>query len=110
MEIQLREEGPVTVVAPHEKLDTGTAPIAEQALGALVDGGARKIVVDLAKVAYVSSAGLRILLMTAKRLRVVGGELRVSELNDTVREVFDISGFSTLLPVFSTTADAVRDF
>ena len=110
MEIEQRIEGSVTIVSPHQKLDTGTAPIAGQALATLIQNGAQQIVVDFSDVPYVSSAGLRILLATAKQLRATGGELRVCALNDAVQEVFDISGFNTLLPVFDSQADAVREF
>jgi anti-anti-sigma factor len=110
MHIAQCEEGRITVVSPREKLDTGTAPMAGQTLTTLVEQGARRIVVDFTEVTYVSSAGLRILLATAKQLRGLGGELRVCALNEAVQEVFEISGFNTLLPVFASTADAIRKF
>ncbi len=110
MDITQCNEGRVTIVAPHQRLDTGTAPTAGQAFSELVEQGARRIVLDLSDVAYVSSAGLRVLLLTAKQLRASGGELRVCSLNEAVAEVFEISGFNTLLPVFASTADAIREF
>lgn len=109
MDIQLREEGSFTVVAPRLKLDTGSAAQTQQELSLLVEHGARKIVVDFSDVAYVGSAGLRVLLATAKRLRSLGGELRVCSLNQSVNEVFEITGFSELLPVFPSALEAVRD-
>ena len=109
MEIEQRIEGSVAIVSPHQKLDTGTAPIAGEALATLIQNGAHRIIVDLSDVPYVSSAGLRILLDSAKRLRGAGGELCVCALNDAVQEVFEISGFNTLLPVFDSQADAVRE-
>lgn len=109
MQMQLREQGSFTVVSPHQRLDTGTAPEAQQEFSTLVDRGVRRIVVDFSDVAYVGSAGLRVLLSTAKRLRAVGGELRVCSLNETVQEVFEISGFCDLLPVFGSAGEAVAD-
>lgn len=109
MDMQLREQGSFTVVTPRARLDTGTAPEAQQDFTELVDRGVTRIVVDFSDVAYVGSAGLRVLLATAKRLRAVGGELRVCSLNETVQEVFEISGFSDLFPVFGTASDAVAD-
>lgn len=110
MDIQQHIDGGVTIVALHENLDTSTAPEAGQALSGLVERGARRIVVDFTDVAYVSSAGLRVLLATAKQLRVNGGALRVCSLNDGIQEVFDISGFSTLLSVYPSATEAVRGF
>ena len=53
---------------------------------------------------------LRILLTTAKRLGGTGGGLRLCNLNETVQEVFEISGFSTILSVFGTTEEALQGF
>ena len=110
MDIAQCNEGRVTIVAPRHKLDTGSAPAAGQAFSELLEQGARRIVVDLTDVEYVSSAGLRVLLVTAKQLRGMGGELRVCSLNDAVHEVFEISGFDRLLQVFASPADAIREF
>ena len=110
MEIEQRVEGSVTIVSPHQKLDTGTAPMAGQTFSDLMNHGAQRIVVDFSDVPYITSAGLRVLLATAKQLRAKGGELRVCALNEAVQEVFEISGFNTLLPVFASPADAVREF
>ena len=95
--------------SPHQKLDTATAPTAGQALSTLMDQGVRRIVVDFSDVPYITSSGLRVILATAKQLRAKGGELCVCSLNEAVEEVFEISGFNTLLPVFASSADAVRD-
>lgn len=110
MDIQQHIDGGVIIVALHENLDTSTSPDAGLALSELVERGSRRIVVDFTDVAYVSSAGLRVLLATAKQLRVKGGALRVCSLNDGIQEVFDISGFSTLLSVYPSATEAVRGF
>ncbi len=114
MEITTRAHHDVTLVAVVGSLDSNTSPQAQQALDAILSGGARKVVVDLTALDYISSAGLRVLLGTVKRLGgragAGGGALRLFGLNETVREVFDISGFSTILAVFATEADALRGF
>ena len=110
MEITTRTHKDVTLVAFGGHLDSNTSPEAQQALDRILAGGARKVVVDFTALDYISSAGLRVLLGTAKRLRGVegGGALRLFGLNDTVREVFQISGFSTILAVFGTEAEALK--
>ena len=100
----------VTVVRLDGNLDTNTAEIAQRSLNEIVDGGVRKVLVNLAEVEFVSSAGLRVLLATAKRLVGPGGSLRISNLNDTVNEVFEISGFTTILSVFPTEEAALEGF
>lgn len=110
MEIVTRTQDDVTIVAFRGSLDSKTSPEAQQALDGIRAGGNRKLLVDFAALDYISSAGLRVLLATAKRLSGAGGALRLFGLNETVREVFDISGFSTIFAVFATEADALREF
>ncbi len=109
MDIETKTEGDVTVLEFVGNLDTNTSPDAKEKLDEVLDGGATKLLVDFTRLDYVSSAGLRILLATAKRLRG-SGELRLCALNETVQEIFDISGFSSLLKVSKTPADALAEF
>ena len=109
MDITTRTQNGVTVVVLAGSLDSNTSPQAQQAIEGILAAGARKLAVDCTALDYISSAGLRVLLGTAKRLSA-GGALRLFGLNETVREVFDISGFSTILAVFATEADALKGF
>jgi anti-anti-sigma factor len=110
MDITTRTQNGVSLVAFAGNLDSNTSPQAQQALDAILAGGAQKLALDCTALDYISSAGLRVLLGTAKRLSGAGGALRLFGLNETVREVFDISGFSTILAVFATEADALKGF
>ena len=110
MNISTREEGDVTIIGVEGNLDTNTAPEAQQHLDGLQDDGVLKILVDFATLDYISSAGLRVLLATAKRLGASGGSLRICGLNETVNEVFEISGFSVILNVFGDEAEALEGF
>jgi anti-anti-sigma factor len=110
MNITTRTRNDVTVVAFAGNLDSNTSPQAQQALDGILAGGGRKLIVDFTALDYISSAGLRVLLGTAKRLGGAGGALRLFGLNETVREVFEISGFSTILAVFPAEADALKEF
>ena len=100
----------VTLLAMEGNLDTNTSVDAQDHINGLIDDGAAKLVVDFEKVDFVSSAGLRVLLATAKKLGGVGGSLRICGLNEAVNEVFEISGFSTILDVFPTRDDAMQGF
>ena len=110
MEITDRTVGDVTIVQLEGNLDTNTAPDAQAHFETLADGGQVRIVVDFGPLNYISSAGLRVLLATAKKLKGMGGQLRMFGLNDTVQEVFEISGFSTMFSVFATEAEALEGF
>lgn len=110
MHITTRTERDITIVAIAGNLDSNTSPQAQQAFDTVLAGGGRKVAVDFTALDYISSAGLRVLLGTAKRLSAAGGALRLFGLNETVREVFEISGFSTILAVFPTEAGALQGF
>ena len=68
------------------------------------------IPLNFAALEYISSAGLRVLLATAKKLKASGGDLKICSLNDTVQEVFDISGFSSILTVSKDQEEALASF
>ena len=110
MIITTKDVNEIKVVEFDGELDTTASPEAESQLNQLREQGVRKILVDLEKMDFISSAGLRVLLATAQELKKAGGELRVCNLNEIVQEVFDISGFSSLLMVFDNEAEAVNGF
>jgi anti-sigma B factor antagonist len=85
----------VTVVKPQANLDVAGSAMLEKELAGL-DGD---VTIDLAGVAFVASSGLRVMLKAAQRLKGGGGSLSVSNANDTVREVFRISGFATVVDI-----------
>ena len=109
MEIIQRNSGNVSIVGIVGNLDTSTSPEAEKVIMECIDGGCTKLLINLEKTAYVSSSGLRVMLASAKKLKKIG-ELRITNLNDTIQEVFDISGFSTILNVDTTEEEALKKF
>ena len=110
MEITVRNEGEVSIVDFEGNLETSTAAEAESAINQIIDDGSTRLLINFEKLNYISSAGLRILLATAKKLKPLSGELRICNLNATVQEVFDISGFSSILTVAATEEDALGTF
>lgn len=90
--------GSVLVISPAGRLDSNTAVTLEAVLPTRVQSTATTIL-DLAGVAYVSSAGLRVLLKGAKMAKASGHTLILSGLSPSVQEVFDISGFSTIFQI-----------
>ncbi len=110
MEVTTRTQGDVTIAAIAGSLDSITSPQAQQALNAVVAQSGPKLAVDCSALDYISSAGLRVLLGLAKQMSAKGGSLRTFGLNQTVREVFEISGFSTIFRVFPGEQDALEGF
>ena len=94
MEIKTKAEGDKLTIAVSGRVDTVTAPELE---AGLKFGDAKSVVIDLEKVPYMSSAGLRILLTAHKAMLGSGGELLIANVQSAVREVLDITGFSDIL-------------
>jgi anti-sigma B factor antagonist/stage II sporulation protein AA (anti-sigma F factor antagonist) len=90
-------------------LDTNTSPQAQEALTAACDAS-EKVLVNFKDLDYVSSAGLRVLLIAAKKLKKTGGQMHICSLNETVNEVFEISGFSSIFSVFGDEDEALAAF
>jgi len=110
MKIHSKDEEDVKIVMLEGELDTTSSPEAETHLNELRAAGIQKILLNFEKLDFISSAGLRVLLATAQELNISGGGLRVCCLNPEVKEVFDISGFSTLLMVFENEAKGLSGF
>ena len=110
MKLDTREVGNLPIVDFQGNLDTNTSFEAEEYLKELIDQGNTKIVANFDKLGFISSSGLRILLVTAKRLRVSNGDLHICNLNETVQEIFDISGLGTILSVFTSEENALDGF
>lgn len=106
MQISTRTSNDTHIVAITGNLDSTTSPEAQKSLDAVV-AGAKKVVLDFSHLDYISSAGLRILLGAAKQLRASGGKLGIFGLNQSVKEVFEISGFATILSVYQSEAEAL---
>ncbi len=110
MDFTVDELGDVRAVRIAGNLDTQTAPVAQEQLMQLIDDGATKILVDFEDLNYISSSGLRMLLVAVKRLETTSGQLRVCNANKTVQEVFEVSGFANIFSVYGSKTEALDGF
>lgn len=101
-----RSEGTL-VMAPVGRLDSVTSSELEKRLAARIDAGDRRLVFDMAGVEYISSAGLRVLLMAAKRLKDPSGALVLCGLGPSVRTVLELAGFLPLFVVVPVRQEAL---
>ncbi len=106
MEITQEKAENVNIVALKGRLDAGTSGSLEEALTALVDAGEAKALVDCRELDYISSAGLRVLLAAAKQFKKLNGSIALSALNPNVKQVFEISGFTSIFPIYATREEA----
>ena len=107
MEIGERRDGDILILSPGGRIDNETsAAFQARLLNAVTPAGAA-VLVDFSGVEYVSSAGLRALMMGSKQSKAANGRLAVASLVPVVKEIFEISRFSLVVQVFDTPADAL---
>ncbi|MBN2141168.1 MAG: STAS domain-containing protein [Desulfovibrionaceae bacterium] len=109
MELKCTKDSGRLVVAVKGRMDAVTAPDFEKGCAAEIDRGEKDMIVDLGGLEYISSAGLRAILSTAKRLKAAGGGIRFCSLKGMVQEVFTVSGFSSMFPIHDALDEALKD-
>ena len=97
MDISIEKLNDRAVVATSGRLDAAGAPALEAQCKTLIQEGAKRLLLDMAQVEYISSAGLRSLLVLAKAMKASGGTMVLCNLTAAVREVMEISGFDNIL-------------
>ncbi|MCC7208440.1 MAG: anti-sigma factor antagonist [Anaerolineae bacterium] len=100
-------DGGVRVLAPSGRIDSVSARQLESALQAQLDADFTRLIVDMSGVTYISSTGLKALLMAKRRLDMLGGSIALAALSPRVAEVFRMSGFDRLFPIADQLGDAV---
>jgi anti-anti-sigma factor len=103
---EARQDG-VLVMTPAGRIDTTTAGALETRLAAALAGVSPRLVLDLSGVDYISSAGLRVLLVAARRLQATDGRLVLCAMGPPVRQVFQLAGFLPLFTIQDTRDAAV---
>lgn len=107
MDLQTRTENNAIVITMSGRLDTVTAPEYEKKIRELIDGGDNRFVVDFEQLDFISSAGLRVLLLMAKLLKEKNGQVRLANVKGNVHSVFEMSGFTTLFKMEDSIAAAL---
>jgi anti-sigma B factor antagonist len=100
----------VAIVLPEGRLDALGSPLLEDALNSLESKGAKQVVLNLRETSYISSSGLRVILVHLRRLRRADGDLRLCCLSDKVARVMQIAGFDAVLDILANEDLAVQAF
>lgn len=106
MDCITEKKGDFLVVRVNGRMDAVTAPDFEKTCAEAIDTGETALVVDLGGLEYISSAGLRGILATAKKLKACQGRIAFANLSGMVQEVFAISGFTAMFSVYKTVEEA----
>lgn len=99
IEVLEEREGDVLILTPVGRVDSSNARLFERMIEDRIDDGETHIVVDFTKLSFISSSGMRVLLIGAKSIRANQGKFVLCSMRDSIREIFSISGFDTIIPV-----------
>ncbi|MEN6327194.1 MAG: STAS domain-containing protein [Syntrophomonas sp.] len=110
MNIKEAKKDKATVLAIEGRLDSSTSGELEKVFLTIMEAGEKNIVVDFAAMDYISSAGLRVLLMAAKKTSKLGGKVVLTALSANVKEVFDIAGFSSIFTILASQEEGLKAF
>ncbi len=102
MKVEEQTIDSLVVVMPDGRVDGSTAPDLEKRLSEIVERGDTHVLLDCGKMDYISSAGLRVVLVGAKKCQQGGGKLMLCALRATCKSVMEISGFLTMLEYHET--------
>lgn len=111
VDIELSVEENITIMSVEGRVDSMTAKDLGAALTEAIDNGHLKIVLDLSQVGFMSSAGLRELVLAYKKVKgVQGGDLRIAQPSSRVREVLEMAGLDTIFAIFETPDEAIENY
>lgn len=109
MEITETRQGELSILKLEGKLDAVSCSELDQKLLSMIDGGDNAFLLDLDSLVYISSAGLRTMLTAHKKLAEIQGRLILCALQEQVKEVFDISGFSQFFSISPSREEALAE-
>lgn len=110
IEINVSDQNQVTLVEVSGRVDSMNANEFGDALKAQIDEQKVNLVLDLAQVEYMSSAGLREIVTALKKAKRSQGDVRIANPSDRVREVLEMAGLDTIFQIFETQAKALQSF
>jgi anti-anti-sigma factor len=108
MEHEIREN--IDIVCLKGRIDAISAPGVNQEIETALDGGRDRMLIDFKGLEYISSAGLRVLLIIAKKMRAAQGRLVICNLSEKIDNIFDVSGFKTIFDICATREEALGKF
>lgn len=110
MEITEKKAGGCMVININGRLDTTNYSVLEKKLMELIDAGEIRLLVNLSRMDYVSSSGLRILLMALKRITMAKGKFALCSLQENIKEIFEISGFTNIFEIYPDEETGLKNF
>lgn len=110
MAFQVTEENGVTIIDVEGQLIVGNRQELKQKVLDKLEGGARKFLIDFDNTGYIDSSGLGVLVSLSKKIREQGGELRLANLNEDLKTLFELTKLDTLFHISSSRDEALQSF
>jgi anti-sigma B factor antagonist len=109
MDIIEEKQNDVSIFRLNGRLDSNTSPEFEGKILETIENGASKLIIDFEALEYISSAGLRVVNKTLRQLKPNKGKLVLCSMQDYVKEVFEIAGFDSFIPIVSNMDEALHN-
>jgi anti-anti-sigma factor len=109
MEIDHKVENGIINIAIKGRLDAATSPAAEESIKKIMEGDENQLLFDFSDLEYLSSGGLRVILGASKEIRRRDGKVTLCCLNQYVNEIFEVSGFSAMIPIKDTVEEGLKE-
>jgi anti-anti-sigma factor len=107
MEITEEKHEDIAVLGVKGRLDVSSSKLLEERLLAVTGAGTNRIVVDCSELSYISSSGLQVLLLAAIRAKDARGKIVLCSLQDQIKQVLDVAGFSAIFSIYSSRDEAL---
>ena len=107
MDIDVKDSGNVTIVAPQGDVDMAVADDVRNRLMSLVDQGKTRLVLDLSSVLYIDSAGLGAIVASMKHARARGGDIKACKLDSDVRGLFEMTRLDNVMKIYPSRKEAI---
>lgn len=108
MDISINKSNECTIIDLKGRLDTTNFMNLENELNTLIDKGTQNLILDCENLDYVSSSGLRVFLVALKKIKKLNGKFLMCNLQETIQEIFEISGFITIFEIHETRQAALN--
>ena len=110
MEIIEEIQSGINIFKLNGRLDSNTSQGFEKKIFQAIDDGSKSVIIDFKDLDYISSAGLRVIFKATKALKREEGKMMLCDMQDYVKEVFEIIGFDSFLPIVGSMDDALQSF
>jgi anti-sigma B factor antagonist len=110
MAFEVTEKGGVTIIDVEGQLIVGNRQELKQKVLEKLDGGERKFLIDFSNTGYIDSSGLGVLVSLSKKIREQGGELRLANLNEDLKTLFELTKLDTLFHISNSRDEALQTY